>query len=149
MIDVNLRAPIFLTRIALPYLEDAGGGAIINVGSLAGRAPIPGSATYAASKAGMIGFTNRVSKNPAVRMGAGIYKLYNVATSSLGDILSYTRLLALGMATGGIAMVINVVALIAKDIPVIGIPAMILVLVGAILIVSAFGVFSLRPQSLR
>ena len=79
---------------------------------------------------GMIGFTNRVSKNPAVRMGAGIYKLYNVATSSLGDILSYTRLLALGMATGGIAMVINVVALIAKDIPVIGIPAMILVLVG-------------------
>lgn len=78
---------------------------------------------------GMVGFTNRVSKNPAVRMGAGIYKLYNVATSSLGDILSYTRLLALGMATGGIAMVINVVALIAKDIPIIGIPAMIFVLV--------------------
>ena len=37
MVDVNLRAPIMLTRIALPYLRDAGGGAIINVGSLAGR----------------------------------------------------------------------------------------------------------------
>ena len=77
----------------------------------------------------IVGFTNRVSKNPAVRVGSGIYRLYNIATSSLGDILSYTRLLALGMATGGIAMVINVVALIAKDIPIIGIPAMIFVLV--------------------
>jgi short-subunit dehydrogenase len=57
MIDVNLKAPIILTRIALPYLREAGGGAIINVGSLAGRAPIPGSAGYAASKAGMRSFT--------------------------------------------------------------------------------------------
>jgi V/A-type H+-transporting ATPase subunit I len=78
---------------------------------------------------GIVGFTNRVSKNPAVRVGSGIYRLYNIATSSLGDILSYTRLLALGMATGGIAMVINVIALIAKDIPIVGIPAMIFVLV--------------------
>jgi V/A-type H+-transporting ATPase subunit I len=78
---------------------------------------------------GIVGFTNRVSRNPAVRVGSGIYRLYNIATSSLGDILSYTRLLALGMATGGIAMVINVIALIAKDIPVIGIPAVVFVLV--------------------
>ena len=57
MIDVNLKAPIILTRIALPYLREAGGGAVINVGSLAGRAPIPGSASYAASKAGLRSFT--------------------------------------------------------------------------------------------
>ncbi len=57
MIDVNLKAPIMLSRIALPYLREAGGGAIINVGSLAGRAPIPGSAGYAASKAGLRSFT--------------------------------------------------------------------------------------------
>jgi hypothetical protein len=57
IIDVNLKAPIMLSRIALPYLREAGGGAIINVGSLAGRAPIPGSAAYAASKAGLRSFT--------------------------------------------------------------------------------------------
>lgn len=57
MIDVNLKAPIMLSRIALPYLREAGGGAIINVGSLAGRAAIPGSAGYAASKAGLRSFT--------------------------------------------------------------------------------------------
>jgi short-subunit dehydrogenase len=56
MIDVNLKAPIMLTRIALPYMRDAG-GAIINVGSLAGRTPIPNSATYAASKAGLRSLT--------------------------------------------------------------------------------------------
>jgi len=57
IIDVNLKAPIMLSRIALPYLREAGEGAIINVGSLAGRAPIPGSAAYAASKAGLRSFT--------------------------------------------------------------------------------------------
>jgi short-subunit dehydrogenase len=57
MIDVNLKAPIMLSRLALPYLKEAGGGAIVNVGSLAGRAPIPGSACYAASKAGLRSFT--------------------------------------------------------------------------------------------
>ena len=57
MIDVNLKAPILLTRIALPYLREAGGGAIINVGSLAGRTPVPNSATYAATKAGLRSFT--------------------------------------------------------------------------------------------
>jgi short-subunit dehydrogenase len=57
IIDVNLKAPIMLSRIALPYLREADEGAIINVGSLAGRAPIPGSAAYAASKAGLRSFT--------------------------------------------------------------------------------------------
>jgi short-subunit dehydrogenase len=57
MIDVNLRAPIILTRIALPYLKDAGGGAIVNVGSLAGMAPIPNSTVYSASKNGLRAFT--------------------------------------------------------------------------------------------
>ena len=57
MIDVNLKAPIILSRIALPYFRTAGGGAIINVGSLAGRTPVPGSVGYAASKAGLRSFT--------------------------------------------------------------------------------------------
>jgi short-subunit dehydrogenase len=57
MIDVNLRAPVMLTRIALPYLKETGGGAIVNVGSLAGMAPIPNSAVYSASKNGLRAFT--------------------------------------------------------------------------------------------
>ena len=57
MIDVNLRAPIILSRLALPYLKQAGGGAIINVASLAGRTAVPGAATYSATKFGLRAFT--------------------------------------------------------------------------------------------
>lgn len=57
MVDVNLRAPIVLSRLAIPYLLEAGGGAIINVGSLAGRTPVPGAAAYSATKAGLRAFT--------------------------------------------------------------------------------------------
>jgi short-subunit dehydrogenase len=56
-IDVNLKAPIMLTRIALPHIREAGGGAIVNVASLAGRTPVPGSAAYSASKFGLRAFT--------------------------------------------------------------------------------------------
>jgi hypothetical protein len=62
MIDVNLKAPLQLTRIAIPYLRDAGGGAIINVGSLAGRLPVPGSAVYSASKNGLRAFTYAIAE---------------------------------------------------------------------------------------
>ena len=57
MIDVNLRAPIVLARLALPYMHETGGGAVINVSSLAGRTPVPGSAAYSASKFGLRAFT--------------------------------------------------------------------------------------------
>lgn len=56
-IDVNLRAPVVLTRLAIPHIQEAGGGAIINVGSLAGRTMVPGSTVYAASKAGLRSLT--------------------------------------------------------------------------------------------
>lgn len=69
MIDVNLRAPVMLTRLALPYLREAGGGAVINVGSLAGRTPVPGSATYSASKAGLRAFTYALADE---LLGSGI-----------------------------------------------------------------------------
>jgi short-subunit dehydrogenase len=57
IIDVNLRAPIVLTRLALPYIEEAGGGAIINVASLHGRLASAGAATYSSSKFGLRIFT--------------------------------------------------------------------------------------------
>lgn len=62
MIDVNLKAPLILTRLALPYLKESGGGAVVNVGSLAGRLPVPGSATYSASKCGLRAFTYAIAE---------------------------------------------------------------------------------------
>ena len=57
IIDVNLRAPIILSRLALPYLEEVGGGAIINVASLHGRLASVGATAYSSSKFGLRIFT--------------------------------------------------------------------------------------------
>lgn len=70
MVDVNLRAPIQLSTLMLPYLRKAGGGAIVNVGSLAGRTPLKGAATYAATKAGLRAFTYSLADE---LKGTGIY----------------------------------------------------------------------------
>ncbi|WP_407384049.1 V-type ATP synthase subunit I [Ruminococcus sp.] len=51
-------------------------------------------------------FSGRESKNPIIRLAKGVYGLYGT-TSYLSDILSYSRLLALGLATGVIATVFN------------------------------------------
>ena len=56
MVDVNLKAPIMLSRMMLPYLRKSKTPAIINVASLAGRTPVPGSATYSATKFGLRAF---------------------------------------------------------------------------------------------
>jgi len=64
------------------------------------------------------------------RIGMGMYNLFS-AIFYIGDVLSYLRLMALGMVTAGLAMAVNVVAKIALDIPYgIGIVAMIVVLIG-------------------
>ena len=57
MIDINLKAPVVLSRLALPYLQEAGEGAIINVASLAGMLGVPNSAVYSATKAGLRALT--------------------------------------------------------------------------------------------
>lgn len=61
MVDVNLRAPIYLTALALPHIRKAGGGAVVMVGSLAGRTPMQGAATYASTKAGLKAFTHSLA----------------------------------------------------------------------------------------
>jgi V/A-type H+-transporting ATPase subunit I len=58
----------------------------------------------------------------------GGYALYG-ATSYIGVLLSYIRLMALGMCTGGVAMAINVIAWMVMPIPVVGILLGLMVLV--------------------
>ncbi len=55
---------------------------------------------------GIVLMSGRDKKNPALRLALGAYDLYNI-TGWLSDVLSYSRLLALGLATGVIASVIN------------------------------------------
>lgn len=60
----------------------------------------------AAGAVGIVLMSGRGNRNPALRLALGAYDLYNI-TGWLSDVLSYSRLLALGLATGVIASVIN------------------------------------------
>ena len=55
---------------------------------------------------GLLLMSGRANKNVALRIALGAYDLYNI-TGWLSDVLSYSRLLALGLATGVIASVVN------------------------------------------
>ncbi len=50
MLDVNLRGPMMLTKLALPIMRSQDSGTIVNVASIAGRLPLHDEATYSATK---------------------------------------------------------------------------------------------------
>jgi short-subunit dehydrogenase len=55
-LDVNLRAPIVLARELAPAMAARGGGHLVFVGSLAGKAATEGASLYSATKFGLRGF---------------------------------------------------------------------------------------------
>jgi short-subunit dehydrogenase len=55
-LEVNLRAPITLTRALAPAMVERGRGHIVYISSLAGKAAAPGSSLYSATKFGLRGF---------------------------------------------------------------------------------------------
>ncbi|ABX43434.1 V-type ATP synthase subunit I [Lachnoclostridium phytofermentans] len=61
------------------------------------------------SSAGIILTAGRESRNPVKRFLKGLYGYYGI-TGYLSDVLSYSRLLALGLASGVICTVINMMA---------------------------------------
>jgi 3-oxoacyl-[acyl-carrier protein] reductase len=67
VIDVNLTATFRATRQALPQMLRARFGRIVNVASIVGLRANAGQANYAASKAGVIGFTKTVAVEVARR----------------------------------------------------------------------------------
>jgi len=64
-------------------------------------------------------FFGSPSRNPFARFFGGLYSLYGISRY-LADVLSYSRLLALGLATSVIAMVVNTLCQTALGIPWVG-----------------------------
>ncbi len=58
MVGVNVDAVVDLCGVFAPAMVRQGGGAILNVASIAGFAPLPRQATYAATKAFVISFSH-------------------------------------------------------------------------------------------
>ncbi len=89
-----------------------GGSIFVNV---PGIAVTVGLYVAIAGAVGIIMFSSRESKSIIGRIGGGLYALYNNVSGYLSDILSYSRLLALGLATGSIAEVINMMGTLPQD----------------------------------
>ena len=92
LLPTDLFAGIAGTKIVFPAAVSAGAKWFAIIGAL-----------------GILLMSGRDNKNFGVRIALGAYDLYNI-TGWLSDVLSYSRLLALGLATGVIASVVNQMA---------------------------------------
>jgi short-subunit dehydrogenase len=85
IVTTNLTAPVVLTRAAAPLIER--GGSIVQVASIAGMVPMPGEATYSASKAGLRAFARAlVDEMQARDIHVGCVCPGPVDTGFLGDL---------------------------------------------------------------
>lgn len=71
VIGLNLLAPLYVAQAAYPVMSaQPDGGVIINIGSLSGHRPSPGSSAYGAAKAGLANLTASLAMEwaPKVRV---------------------------------------------------------------------------------
>lgn len=105
----------------------------------------------AAGAAGVVFLSNVSSKSVAGKFFGGLFNLYGLFSGTIGDVASYLRLYALGMATLAIGSVVNLMAGMVLGVPVLGVVLLLIVLLGghafniAINFLSAF-VHPLRLQ---
>lgn len=83
---------------------------------------------------GLILTQGRDIKSPVGRILGGVVSLYGIVgsygiTAFIGDVLSYCRLLALGLTTGIVGMTFNMLGGLVKDVPYVGILLFILIVV--------------------
>ena len=87
---------------------------------------------------------NTPGRNPLINVGAGLWDTYNMATGILGDVLSYLRLFALGLAGGMLGQAFNNLALSVKgDAVMTWVPFVLILIVGHVIniLLSSLGAF--------
>ncbi len=99
IIALNLVAPLVVSQAAYRIMTGQdGGGAIVNIASVSGIRPSPGSAAYGAAKAGLLNLTQTLAVEwaPAVRVNAVVAGL--IATDDMeatyGDEATQARMAA-------------------------------------------------------
>ena len=95
IIDTNLKSMFLMCKYAIPYMEKQGGGAIINISSLASVRYAYPFVAYAASKGGVDAFTREIALEYAskgIRANAILPGYMNtpIAVASVGSVHSFS-----------------------------------------------------------
>lgn len=127
------------------------GIAVAAIGFGTGVKPLGQVGMYigAAGIASVILLSNIQSKSIAGKIFGGLYNFYGLFASTIGDVASYLRLYALGLATIAIGMVINIMASLVWGIPVLGIVVMLAIVLGGHLFNLAVSFLSAFVHPLR
>lgn len=120
-VRLNLEVPLRLTRAVLPPMLAQRRGHVVNIASLAGKAPVPFGTAYGATKHGMVGFTRALR---AELHGTGV-GASAVCPGFVGDRGMYARLAtptgihapALTKTTTSAAVAAAVVRVVRDDLP--------------------------------
>lgn len=88
MFQVNLTAVAHLTRLALPAMVERGRGWIVNNASISGYAHFPSATTYAASKSGVVAFSEALRRE---LKGTGVGVTHMVTPGVRTDMLDETK----------------------------------------------------------
>jgi len=62
-LDVNLKAPFFLSQLVAQGMRDQEGGSIVNIGSIGARVGMPDNPAYQASKGGLLQLTRAMARD--------------------------------------------------------------------------------------
>ena len=75
VVDINLNGVFYSSKAALPQMQKAGGGAIVNIASIDGLIGLAGVAPYVSAKHAVVGLT----KNCALEYGKDNIRCNSVA----------------------------------------------------------------------
>lgn len=99
VIDVNLTAPMLLTRAVVPRMLERRQGHVVNIASAAGKLGPPYMASYSASKHGLVGFTSSLRWEYA-KSGVGFSV---ICPAFVTDVGMYSRWEEQGIRSGRLA----------------------------------------------
>lgn len=90
ILKLNLVGPLYMAQAAYPHLKAAGGGSVVNIASVSGARPSPGTTVYGMAKAGLINMTQSLAQEwgkEAIRVNAIIAGLMTTenAEATYGD----------------------------------------------------------------
>jgi NAD(P)-dependent dehydrogenase (short-subunit alcohol dehydrogenase family) len=86
---VNLTGVFLACKAALPYLERAPHGKIVNIGSVTGKQPLPNRTPYAAAKLAVVGLTRTLAHEVGpLGISVNVISPWLVEGDRLGDVLA-------------------------------------------------------------